>query len=781
MSQELSVVGKRLPRPDAFEKATGAAKYTVDIKPPRMLIGKVLRSPYPHAKILRIDTSKAESLPGVAAVITREDTPKKPFTRSKGDVTIVDPEGAILRDEYVFNDKVRFVGDAVAAVAALNESIANEALELIEVEYEKLPAVFDPIEAMKPDAPRIHDFAEGNIALHLTHTEGDVEKGFQEADYIVEETFRTSKQKLCHLEPSSCIASFDTSGRLTVWSPGQHPHPFRKKIAEIFDIPEGMITWLTPYVGGAFGNGQSFRAEPICIALAKKAGKPVKLEYTCEEDFVATETRQPCIETGKIGVKKDGTITALQLKLIANTGPYLSQCGKTTKVTLVMFGSLYRCPNVAGEADIIYTNTPVSGGLRGYGAPQAYFILEQLVDMACEKIGMDPLEFRFKNHRRVGDPSMYALVLKDQRQSDGSIVRSSIPIESCQLDECIKVGADRIGWKEKRLRKKEGTVRRGVGMATYIYISSAFPVDFQHSSVFIKFNEDGSANLVVSAVDFGQGVLATLAQIAAEELGLYAENIHVTSGNTDITMYDTGQYSSRSCYIIGNSVLGAARLAKQQLLERAAKMLGVPAGSLEVKDRQIYVKKAPERRIPVAEVTRHAMYDSKDFLNISGEYAWQPTGNANPFQAVFAEVEVDTESGGVKILKVVAAQDIGRAINPLTAEGQVEGGGIQSIGMALSEDFAINKVTGVLESNNFTNYKVCTTLDIPEFEVILIEEPTPTGPFGAKSVGESGTIAIAPAIYNAIYDAVGVRVKDMPVTPEKIIEGLLALVDQDTG
>lgn len=774
MSQELSVVGKRLPRPDAFEKATGVAKYTVDIKLPEMLSGKVLRSPYPHAKILKIDTSKAKNLPGVAAVITKEDVPKKPFTRSKGDVTIVDPEGAILRDEYVFNDKVRFVGDAVAAVAAINESIADEALELIEVEYEELPAVFDAVEAMKPNAPRVHDFAEGNVPLHLTYNEGDVEKGFQEADFIVEETFQTSKQKLCHLEPSSCIANFDKNGRLTVWSPGQHPHPFRKKIAEIFSIPEGMITWLTPPVGGAFGNGQSFRAEPICIALAKKAGKPVKLEYTCEEDFVATETRQPCIETGKIGVKKDGTITALQLKVIANTGPYLSQCGKTTKVTLVMFGSLYRCPNVAGEADIVYTNTPVSGGLRGYGAPQAYFILEQLVDMACEKIGMDPLEFRFKNHRRVGDPSMYALVLKDQRQSDGSTVRSSIPIESCALDECLRAGAEKIGWKEKRKRKKGGTVRRGVGMAAYIYISSAFPVDFQHSSVFIKFNGDGSANLVVSAVDFGQGVLATLAQIAAEELGLHAEDIRVTSGNTDITMYDTGQYSSRSCYIIGNSVLGAARLAKQQLLERAAKILGVNADNLEVKDRQIYMKSAPEKRIPVAQITRQAMYDSKDFLNISAEYAWQPTGNANPFQAVFAEVEVDTESGEVKLFKIVVGQDIGRAINPVTVEGQVEGGGIQSVGMALSEDFAIDKVTGVLESNNFTNYKVCTTLDIPEFEVILIEEPTPTGPFGAKSVGESGTIAVAPAIYNAIHDAIGVRIKNLPVTPEQIINGLAA-------
>ncbi len=772
--QELSVVGKRLPRPDALEKATGATKYTVDIKLPGMLVGKILRSPYAHAEIMEIDTSRAERLPGVKAVITHRDVPRKPFTRSKGDVVMINPEEAILRDEYVLDNKVRFVGDAVAAVAATDESVASEALQLIEVKFKKLPAVFDPIEATKPDAPRIHDFARGNVALHLTFREGDVEKGFKEADYVVEETFRTSKQKVCHLEPSACIASFDANGRLTVWSPGQHAFPFRRKIAEIFDIPEGMIKWLTPYVGGAFGNGQSLRAEPICIALAKKAGKPVKLEYTCEEDFIATETRQPCIETGKIGVKKDGTITALQLKLVTNTGPYLTQCGKTTKVTLVMFGALYRCPDVAGEADIIYTNTPVSGGLRGYGTPQAFFVLEQLVDMACEKIGMDPLEFRLKNHRRTGDPSCYSSVAKSLMQAGDSSIRSSLPIESCALDECIKIGAQRIGWKEKRGRKKAGTVRRGIGMATYIYISSAYPVDHQHSNAFIKLNEDGTANLLVSACDFGQGILAALAQIAAEELGLRAEDIQVTSGDTDITMYDTGQYSSRSCFIIGHTVLGAARQAKQQLLERASRMLGESADKLGIKDRQIYVKTAPKKGISIAEVSKDAIYSSQDYLNISGKYSWKPTGNPNPFQAVFAEVEVDTETGDVKLQKIVAAQDIGRAINPITVEGQVEGGLVQSIGFSLTEDYAIDKATGVLLSNNFANYKVPTTLDVPPIEVILIEQPTPSGPFGAKSVGESGTIALPAAIYNAIYDAIGVRLKDMPVTPERIIRGLSA-------
>ncbi len=775
MAQELSVVGKRLPRFDALDKATGAARYTVDIKLPGMLIGKILRSPHPHARILQVDTSKAEKIPGVVAVMTGADTPKVRFTRSKGSVTIVKPE-KIVEDEMVINDKARYIGEPVAAVAAINESIAEKALELIDVKYEVLPAVFDAEDAMKPGAPKIHEDVEDNIALHTTYVEGNAAKGFQEADIIVEETFKSSKQKLCHLEPSSCIASFDSDGRLTVWSPGQHAFPFRRKISEIFGIPEGKITWITPHVGGAFGNGQSFRAEPICIALAKKAGRPVKLEYTSEEDFVGTETRQPYVLTGKIGVKKDGTITALQLEAIGNSGAYLSQCLVTTKSTIVRFCALYRCSNVFAEGYSVYTNTVVAGGHRGYGAPQGLYILEQLVDMASEKIGMDPLEFRLKNYRRTGDTSMFSVVTDD---GTGAKSLKPIPIESCYLDECMRRGAERIDWKAKRAAERDGKVWRGVGMACLVHVSSAFPVDFQHSSVFIKFNEDGSANLLVSACDFGQGVWASLAQIAAEEFGVRAEDIHIVSGNTDITLYDTGQYSSRSCYIIGNSVLGAARLAKQKLLKKASLITGIPVEEMNTRDRQIYVKKTGEKKISIAEVTRQAMYDADNLSVISAEYAWHPTSNAFCFQAAFAEVEVNTESGEVKLLRVVAAHDIGKAINPTTVEGQIQGGGIQAIDWALHSDFVINQKTGVLESPNFTNYKVSSTMDVPEFDVILIEEPTPSGPFGAKSVGESSCLAIAPAIYNAVYNAIGVRIKDMPITPELILAGLAQKQDQN--
>jgi len=758
MSQAFSVVGKRLPRADAVDKATGAAKYTIDIKLPGMLIGKVLRSPYPHAKILKIDTSKAKKLPGVQAVITAEDTPKKGFNISMAEAITV-PERQGLQDQQVLADKARFAGDAVAALAAIDERIAEEALKLIEVEYEKLPAVFDIEEAVKPDAPRIHDFAERNIALHFVSplTMGDVERGFQEADCVIEQTFHTSKQKHCQLELSSCVARFDATGRLTIWSPHQGPHLARTQIAALFDIPAGMIRWLTPPVGGAFGGGASLRAEPICIALAKKTGKPVKLEYSREEEFIATETRQPFIQTAKLGVKKNGIITALQVKATSNAGAYFTHSGSTTGVSVTMFLSLYKCPNMAGEADIVYTNIPISGGFRGYGNPQAMFTLEQMVDMAAEKIGIDPIELRMKNIKKAGELAM------------------GLPIESTALDECIRLGAERIDWQKKRGREKEGIRRQGVGMAIMMHVSGSFPFLLEHSGAFIRLNEDGSANLMVSAMDMGQGISSSLAQIAAEELGLHAEDIHVVSGDTDVTPFDSGQHASRSIYVMGNAVQRAAREAKQELLERAAKMLSVSADNLDVEDRRVYIQANPEKGLSVAEVTRNTIYNfERECSQISGKCSFEQVELSPPFEAVFAEVEVDVEVGEVKVLRMVIAHDIGQAINPTTVEGQLEGGATQGIGYGLTEDFVINKNTGTLESDNFTTYKLLSSLDLPKIETILIEKPDPKGPFGAKSVGESGSVAIAAAIGNAIYDAVGVRITELPITAEKVLKALKA-------
>jgi xanthine dehydrogenase molybdenum-binding subunit len=758
MKESLSVVGKRVPRWGAHDIATGTAKYVVDIELPGMLVGKVLTSPYPHARIVKIDKSKAEKLPGVEAVITFEDIPKKLFTPNRHELILYHPENE-RRDMYVISDKARFVGDRVAAVAAVDAATAQKALELIEVKYEVLRAVLDPIEAMKPGAPQLHDSAKDNVSLHLNFpgSKGDVEKGFQEAACVIEETFRTSKQHISQLEPCTCVASFGPDRRLTIWSPNQSAFLQRRKLAELFDMPEGMIRWITPHVGGSFGKFGALSAEPICVALARKAGKPVKLEYSREEDFFGTETRQTYVATGKIGVKEDGTITALQEKLIVDGGAYFSRNSTTTMVNMGAFTGLYRCPNVGAEADCVYTNVPTTGGIRGYGSSEGTCVLEQLIDKVAKEIRMDPIELRLRNIKKAGDPD-----------------NKGLPMETCSLEELIKLGAEKIGWAKKRAQKKEnGTKRYGIGMAIMMDVSGAHPSCIQHRNAYIKFNEDGSANLIVTAYDMGQNLSGTCAQIAAEVLGIGYEDIHIVNGDTDSTMFDTGIGASAGVYQVGNAVMKAAQEARRQLLDRAGKRLGVAANELEVKDGRIYVKSDSQRGMSVADVTKQATYDFEgEHLNISGKGSFSPTQNPPPFAAVFAEVEVDIETAEVRILKVLYVNDSGRVINPTTVEGQVEGGIAQSVGYCLTEDYVVNKETGVLESDNFTTYKIPSTLDMPETEVILYEEPVTSGPFGAKGAGHSTTIAVNPAIANAIYDAVGVFITDMPATSEKIWEAL---------
>lgn len=758
---EFLVIGKRLQRPDGVDKATGAAKYVVDMKLPGMLVGKVLGSSYPCAKIRRIDKSKAEKLPGVEAVITIHDVPKKLFNGALTHIKLSPQFGkGVVCDRHVLTDKARYVGDGIAAVAAIDDSIAEKALRLIEVEYEKLPAVFDPLEAMNTHAAPIHDFAKGNIAQHMSYpfTTGNVEKGFQEADFVVEETFHTSKQKHGQLELDATMASFDARGRLTVWSQSQSPHIARRAIAELFGLLEGWVKIITPYIGGGFGAWCNLNTEPICVALAQKTGKPVKLEYNREENFIVHPSRQPFIQTVKIGVKKDGTITALQTKIIADAGAYFDYSGSTASFNLHNFMGLYRCSNTAGEVDVVYTNTPPTGAFRGFGNPEAMFALEQMIDKAAEKIGMDPVEIRLKNHRKAGDPSWIA----------------TLPISSCALDECIQIGAQRISWNEKRMmRKRDGTKRRGIGMAIMSHPSEIYPIYTGHSSVFIKLNADGSANVVVSSTEVGQGTLCVLAQIAADELGISFEDIHIVTGDTDVTLFDIGTFCSRSTYASGNALLKAAREVKRQVIERAAKKLGVLSGDLEVRDRHVYVRTSPDRRISVAEVAKDAIYNYQgQCLNISAESSFETTAVSPSFQAGFAEVEVDIETGEVKVLQIVIAHDIGKAINPMAVEGQLEGAIAQGVGFCLIEDYVINRDTGAVVTDNFTSYKIPSALDLPECEVILIEKADPTGPAGAKGVGESGFVTIPAAIANAIYDAIGVRMRELPITPEKILEAL---------
>jgi xanthine dehydrogenase molybdenum-binding subunit len=758
MSKGLSVVGKRITQPDAPAKATGSAKYAADLKIPGMLVGRVLRSPYPHAKIVKIDKTKAENLPGVEAVAAFEDTPKIKFSSSFRDLPL--RGGGVLSraDQFILADKARYVGDAIAAVASINEDIAEEALNLIEVTYEQLPAVLNPEDAMKNGAPQVHDDIKGNVAERVRYPQavGDVEQAFQESEVVVESTFDTKKQVACQLEPQTVIADYDAAGRLTIWSPNQLTHPLRREIAHMFGMPVGKVRVINPYVGGSFGTRLSCSGEPICALLSMVAAKPVRLDYTKEEDFKVMETRTPIKYTLKMGFKKDGTLHAIQMNVRTFSGGYLARSDTIGVISMLWGMGNYRCPNRDGEAAIVYTNTTMSGAQRGYGNGVASWGVEQLMDVAAEKLSMDPVELRLKNIKKVGE-----------------IANMGLPIESTAQDKCLILGAEKIGWKEKKARKKGGIKRRGIGCSSIMHMSGGHPGVLEHSSAFIKFNEDGTASLIIHPGSPGTHIWGALSQIAAEELGIYPEDINIVSGDTDVTLFDLGSHASRSTHVTGLAVLQAAQDAKKEILKRAAKKLRVSPDELDVKDRKVYVKTSPEKSITIAQIVFDSIYNFEgECLSISGRSSAESKWCSPCTVACFAEVEVDTETGAVKVEKILMVIDSGIAVNPMSVEGQAEGAIGFGLGFALTEKYVINQDSGKTESDNFTTYKIQGTLDMPETEIILVEEPDPKGPFGAKGTAEPTLVSVAPAIANAVYDAVGVRITEAPITPEKILEAL---------
>ncbi|MBI4320779.1 MAG: molybdopterin-dependent oxidoreductase [Chloroflexi bacterium] len=750
-----SVIGQSIQRIDALEKITGAAEYVGDLSLKGMLWGKVLRSPLAHARILTIDSARARRLAGVRTVTTFDDTPRVPWNSaglppSKG--TTLTP------DQYILADKARYVGDAVAAVAAVDEDTAREALELISVEYEPLPAVLDPLEAMANGAPILHS-AERNIAAHLPVGIGSVEAGFEQADQVFEDTYRTQKVFQCTIEPCSVsLATFDKSGRLTVWSSTQMPHSARALIARAMDMPIGRVRVIKPYVGGAFGSRLGIVNEAICSLLAQKSGKPVMVQYSREESFIGSESRHPIILQLKTGVKRDGTFTARQLKTIIDAGAYTTHTTSFARPYVGFWLAMYKCPNIRIDAYSVHTNTPPSGAYRGYGNPQAVFAVESQVDDIAAALGIDALEMRIKNHPCRGEPWG----------------KTSWAIESCGLEEAIERAAASIGWKEKRGRAAAGPKKRGVGMAYMMHGSGARPGLTELSSAIIKINEDGSANVVYSTTDSGQGSATALSQIAAEEMGLRFEDVLITlTTDTDVTPFDVGSHASRQIYSGGNAVRTAAADVKEKILAQAAKMLEVSPGDLQIKDSYVSVKGSPDRGLSVGVVAREAHFGKSGLAHqIIGVASKEPPGTPPAYAAQFAEVEVDTETGMVSVIKMAAAHDVGTAINPANVEGQIEGALQQGIGFALTEQFVVSRSSGEPLNANFTDYKLLTSVDMPVVDTIIVEAPALTGPFGAKSIGESGLVATAAAIGNAIADAVGIRLKELPFTSEAILKAL---------
>jgi 4-hydroxybenzoyl-CoA reductase alpha subunit len=755
LSDQYSVIGKNIPKIDSIHMVVGEAKYLDDIKLPGMLYGKVLRSPHPHAKILNIDMSNANRLSGVKAVITAADTTKVKFCHLP-----ITPNKMALADE-----RVRFVGDEVAAVAAVDEDIAEEALELIKVDYEILPAVFDPEEAMEPGAPKIYEECERNIASYFVRNFGDIEKGFKQADYIFEDRFSSPPVVSCTLEPHGCIASFDISGKLTIWTTTQNPINIQRALAYVLKMPMNQIRVINTFVGGAFGNKSVILPlEPITAFLAKKINRPVKIINSREEEFIATRTRYSMIIYLKTGVKKDGTLTAREARVITNNGAYNNKGPGITLLTCNRIGNLYRVPNSKTEAFIVYTNNQYGDALRGWGGPQAHFAVESQMDIISEGLKMDPLELRLKNANQSGDTTPWGW-----------------KITSCGLSDCLKESGKIAGWDYKR--KQSGP--RGIGMAAVIHTgggSMGTHGGGNFSEISLKINSDGTVNVITGDSDIGQGSDTILAQIVAEELGVPMKDIKITSRDTDVTPVTMGTWGSRVTFIGGGAGKAAAREAKQQLFKVAAEMLEVDPINLEAKDGRIYVKKSLDKWLTIGEVAYSSIV--KRGKTITSMVTYSPPNTSPPDQKTgygnycptyafgvnVAEVEVDIETGKVRVMSIVAAHDVGRAINPMLIEGQIEGGISMGIGYALLEK--LHWENGKTLNPNFCTYKIVNSTEIPSIKEILIETIDPNGPFGAKGIGEPAAIPTAPAIANAIYNAVGVRIKDLPITPDKILDAL---------
>jgi CO/xanthine dehydrogenase Mo-binding subunit len=750
----LSVVGKKIPKRDAPQKASGAAVYIQDLKVPGMLHGKILYGKYPHARILSIDTSKAEQLPGVRVVVTAADMP--------ANLRI----GVMKDNPPLKTGKVLSTRDEIAAVAAVSPEIAEEALSLIEVEYEELPGVFDPLEAMKEGAPLVHEEMKSNVLkMPWKLICGDVEAAKGESAFIVEDTFSTQWVTHCCLGTSGCIAQLDLNNNLTMYSNTQIPSLAQNDYIEAlnaFGFKNRRVRIIQPVIGGGFGSKlDTYSYEYIAILLALKTRKPVRIIFDREEEFFATSPRQCTITKISQGCDKDGRLTFREMEMVLDNGAYTSWGATTPSVMMLPISSLYKVPNIRYVAKCVYTNNTYSQAMRGYGNPQATFAIESSLDQLAEKAGIDPSALRLINANEPGE-----------------ITPQRFKITSCGMKECIDEVVKRIDWKHKKGSGKN----RGVGMASLIHVGGGARVyKSDGCGTIIKMDDFGKVDVFTGSTDIGQGSETVIAQIVAEVLGIPIDDVNVINNDTDVCPWDVGAHASRSTFVAGNSALGAARKIREQLLAVAAKLLDEDPASLDIKNGVVFSLKDPEKKTPLGKALRKVHYVPGGNM-LTADYFYDPPnenfdkdfkGNLSVSYAYGAhgvEVEVDRETGQVKILNYIAAHDVGKAINPMLLEGQIYGGGLMGIGYALGEKMIFEK--GYLKNGNFLDYKMPTAKDIPPVQAVIVETDEQDGPFGAKGIGEPGLVPTGPAIANAIYDAVGVRIKDLPITPEKVLKAL---------
>ncbi len=750
MMEEYAVVGKAFRSVGGSDKVTGRAQYLDDIELPGMLHAKILRSPHAHARILKIDTSKAAALPGVKAVLSAVDCPKLPF-------------GLDVPDARIFAEtKVRYAGDEVAAVAAETPKIAREALKLIDVRYELLPALFSPQEALQEGAPLVHEDKPGNLVKSYVIERGDVDADFAACDYVFEEEFASSRVTACYLEPFGAIARWEPDNRLTIWTGIQGAFQARSEIARALGMNPSQITVKVPAIGGAFGGKIWIRNfHPIVALLAKEARRPVKFVLTRPEEFAASRPRVPAKIKIKLGMLKDGTLVCKDTAIVADNGAYSWAAPKIVLNMSLRTDCLYRFKSVRTRSYLAYTNTTPTSGFRGYGNAQSHFAQESMIDVCARKAGLDPVEVRLKNAVRQGDLTLHGW-----------------KVRSCGLTECIEKARAAIARGRKPQADPNGTVKRGIGLACMNHVSgNRAGNNFDGSSSMVRFQEDGKLVLYHGESDMGQGARTVLAQIAAETLGIRPEDVLVMPIDTDVSPFCFGSYSSRVTTVAGKAAYLASLQVREQLLKLAATLLEAAPEDLDVREGRIFVRGGERKGISVADVCKSAIR-TRATVGLTAYVAYDPpTEGANEdfygdyssaytYAAQAVEVEVNTETGQIRVLRVAAAHDVGRAINPNGIRGQIYGGVAQGAGWALYENMVYEG--GRLQNNSLRNYTMVTATDMPEVEPIIVETQDPVGPYGAKGIGEPALIPMPPAVANAVEDAVGVRIRDLPITAEKI-------------
>jgi len=784
-TKKTTQIGKPVEKVDGNKLVQGRAAFVADFAPKDVLFAKVLFSPIAHAKIVDIDTSEALQLPGVECVLTYKDIPRVVYSTAGQSDPIPGP-----LDAFSLDNKVRFVGDRVAFVAAKTEKIAEQALKLIKVKYEKIQAITNPEDSMNPHSVMIHDepeyvnFANSdpkrNLAAEIRIDIGDVEKGFREADFIFENEYSVPKVQQVHIEPHVVLTYWDPDDRLIIKTSTQVPFHARRILAPVLGLPVKKIRVIKPRIGGGFGGKQEVLIEDVAAHLTIATGKPVLYEYSREDEFVSSRSRHPMKIRLKTGVKKDGTITANEMYALSDTGAYgchsLTVTGNTGHKAMALYvgDGIYRNnPNIRFYADVVYTNTPPAGAYRGYGVPQGYWPVERQMEIISRELGLDPIQFRLKNALRAGELHPFSTAWSEGRAPKPEI------IQTVGLDECVQQGKASIGWDQKfgneewHFVNDNPNIRRGIGVALVMQGTAIPYLDMGGAS--LKMNDDGSFNLLVGATDLGTGSDTVLAQMAAEILGVEVNDVIVYSSDTDFTPFDVGAYASSTTYISGGAVIRAADQVAESIKKRAARMFATKFNLTEIDHNDIELENrqaiAPSgERISLQEIA----YDSLHHENqeqIMAVGSFMSPSSPPPFAAQFAEVEVDIVTGEVRVKKLVMAVDSGVIVNPVTASGQIEGGMVQALGYAVCEEMLYDDQGNAREKDLHT-YHIFRADEMPEMETIFVQTYEPTHPFGLKAVAEIPMDGVAPAVGNAILDACGANIFSIPATPERIWNAL---------